>query len=428
MVYKINRRSICNIGLFLLMIFMFSVDFRLSIFKSTGVAYAFAAVTIALIWYGARIRPIFKVPAFLALWLISFVFVISSMDASCMIKYLIGLILMFVFYYNDYAHVHTIKLLAVVGFIFTFATFFFYFFPQIYNVIIVPYLADYLQQTALTMMKTSRYPGLTGHYSTNGTYLAIGLGALFALYIARGKDNKYKFQWIGLVPPVLSVGALLLVGKRAHLVFSIVAMFAVYWVVNSDRKQSRIFKFLRLALVLVVVFAIAVNQLPILSNTFNRFIETAKRGTFLMSRGGFYTEAWATFKAHPIIGIGWKTMIGIIDHDVHNIYIQLLAENGILGFTFFAFLIITGVVISTRLLAIYVKKNIYRATIAPLVFATYYIYFFAMYGFTGNPLYDEQPFYIYMIAYGILIYYMKLNKNEIGRKKNGLHIDISTGA
>ena len=120
-----------------------------------------------------------------------------------------------------------------------------------------------------------------------------------------------------------------------------------------------------------------------------------------MSRDVFYAEAWEMFMENPIFGCGWRQMTDIIEHDVHNIYIQLLAETGIVGFSVYVFLIFYGVFIAIKLLRCYSKDK--KKSIL-LLFSAYYIFFFALYGLTGNPLYDEQPFYTFMICYGALIY------------------------
>ena len=301
---------------------------------------------------------------------------------------------------------YTVKGLVVVGFVFSMATFLFFLEPNIYINSVVPRLADYLQETAIVMMRTNRYPGLTGHYSTNGTYLAIGLGAIASLILAK-KNNERKSGCYILA--TLVIGALLLIGKRAHLVFSVASVFGVYWFCNDRDKVNRFIKLIGLLIIGSVLLVIAINQIPALNNTFSRFAETAKSGDFLMSRGLFYAEAITQFKQHPIFGCGWKTMVNLIEHDVHNIYLQLLAETGIVGFVVFCGLFVYGIYIAVKLLRCvsFSKEALSESDRIMICFSGYYVFFFILYGFTGNPLYDEQPFYIFMIAYGILMHYGK---------------------
>lgn len=71
-------------------------------------------------------------------------------------------------------------------------------------------------------------PGLTNHYSTNGIYLAIGLMMFSSSFLfEEGKNRRKSKIWL-----VLIVLALLLTGKRAHLLFSVFSI-GVMWLLCS---------------------------------------------------------------------------------------------------------------------------------------------------------------------------------------------------
>lgn len=178
--------------------------------------------------------------------------------------------------------------------------------------------------------------------------------------------------------------------------------------VHDKDKVNRLIKLLGIVLVAAILFVIMVNQIPALSNTFNRFSETADSGDFLMSRGLFYAEAISQFKSHLLLGCGWKQMVNLLAHDVHNIYIQLLAETGLVGFSFYIILFVSGLLMAVRLVKMAASSTSESIVDKELIyFAAYYMFFFILYGFTGNPLYDEQPFYLLMISYGILLFYSR---------------------
>lgn len=394
------------IGTLLLILFIFTVDFRTSIFKSVYIAYAVVMVALFLIYRGAKVQITTRIPPLLALWIVSIAWVITTLNISYIIKYIFAILLLYCFYKKKESGMYLVNGLVVVGIIFAGATFLFYFFPNIYLNSVVPKLADYLKETAVIMMRTNRYPGLTGHYSTNGTYLAIGFGAVISIIFCKEGEKKKNFKY--LIACLLILGALLLIGKRAHLVFSVAAAFGVYWLSNDKDKANRLIKLLGIVLVAAILFVIMVNQIPALSNTFNRFSETADSGDFLMSRGLFYAEAISQFKSHLLLGCGWKQMVNLLAHDVHNIYIQLLAETGLVGFSFYIILFVSGLLMAVRLVKMAASNTSESIVDKKLIyFAAYYMFFFILYGFTGNPLYDEQPFYLLMISYGILLFYSR---------------------
>lgn len=404
MILRIKKKDFKYWGIIGFLFFFLTVDFRTDIFRNTEIAYVFAAISLFLLLWGSGIGVKKNMQPVIALWILSLSFVLTSGNISMIIKYIFGLLILYCFGLTNGTGGRTVKIIAICGVIFSVASFFFYIFPDIYIQKIVPHLEDYMQSHAVIMIKSNRYPGLTGHYSTNGIYLAFGVGATWALYLTY---NKGSWRKVSFACFILGVGALLLIGKRAHLVFSIGACFLIYWISNNENKFRRIWKVFGLIIISAVIMVIAVNQIPGLSNTFERFIETASSGDFLMARGKFYLEAIEQFKVNPIVGAGWRTMMmDVIGHDVHNIYLQLLAENGLLGFLFYVSMLIYGMIISAKEFG-WASRNrdkISADSYVLLAFATFYIYFFVIYGMTGNPLYDEQTYYVFMISYGAILY------------------------
>ncbi|MDK2937282.1 MAG: hypothetical protein PWP62_2290 [Eubacteriaceae bacterium] len=407
----LSKNSFSRIGIAMFLFFTLTVDFRLFVFKNTYIAYVFAILALVLLFYGSSIPILGSVTSSIFLWNCAILFVIPTGNISEITGFLIGLMLLYCYYKTTGAGNYTVKVLFGYGLFYSFFTFFFYAFPDLYTNSIVPLFPVYARNTAINLLNSNCYPGLTAHYSTNGIYLAIGIGALFSIYLSdyNSRQPKQKRKKIILLMLVFMMGALLLTGKRAHLVFTIAGCFFVYWLSYSDNKKGRLLKVVFGLVVASIIFIFVVNLLPGLSNTFRRFSETLESGNFLMGRETFYAASWIQFSNNPIFGCGWKKMMSLIGHDTHNIYIQLLAETGIIGFLLFAGLIAYGVLSATKTLKEYTKDRdrIGKSNYSLLYFSTFYIYFFVLYGMTGNPLYDEQTFYIFMIAYGTMLYYRK---------------------
>lgn len=392
-----------TIGIIMILIFTFFLDFRKSIFGSTSVAHIFAIIGfIFLIMGTSKSSP--KIAVVDCIWFITILFVIPSNNYGYIVKYIFGLILLITFNRNIDFSKTFIKVIYILGIIFTISTMIFYLNPNIYINKIVPNLNDYLRTDAIIMIKTNRQPGLTGHYSTNGMYLAIGLGGALTSFIAFNK--KKSIRYLNLFWIVLIIAALLLIGKRAHLVFSILSMFVVIWYYKCDKKKDRLKKFIGIIIILAIGVYIAITKIPALNNTLNRFIQTAESGDFLMSRGMFYQISMQYFFEKPIMGNGWEyIMSNVLDHNVHNVYIQLLAETGLIGFIVFSSLFVYGIVNTIKIMKAFIikKMNFSDNEKIAIIFSLYYQIFFVIYCMTGNPLYDEQTFLIYMISYGMML-------------------------
>ena len=90
------------------------------------------------------------------------------------------------------------------------------------------------------------HSGLSDHYSLNGTYCGVTTIILGSQLITNlATKSKVKIPMIVLF--VASFVALLLTSKRAHLLFSVIALVGIYYVVNPEKRENKIFKLTRCA-------------------------------------------------------------------------------------------------------------------------------------------------------------------------------------
>lgn len=243
-------------------------------------------------------------------------------------------------------------------------------------------------------------PGFTNHYSTNGMLLACGLIISGSYYIAC-ENSKLKNILLFVVFTV----AILFTGKRAHIIFGLAAVFVGYYVYMSDKKKSRLMNSVGILLMGLVAIFIIINYIPALSMVFNRFLETAEAGDVTLGRTKMWAAALKFFKSNAVFGIGWEQIRHrtIWQLNIHNIYIQLLAETGITGFLFFVSFFIYILVRSIRLLSQMKMNNECENWCQAMVFSVSMQVFFLLYGFTGNPLYDKEMYFPYYIACAVYL-------------------------
>jgi O-antigen ligase len=174
-------------------------------------------------------------------------------------------------------------------------------------------------------------------------------GFLAAIFIGAGLLSFIR-RPVGRVAMVAVIGfitfGLLETQSRGGLIGLVVA--ALCALILTPRHRARIFGLIVLASSVGAVF-LATNP-----EALDRI--TASDGG--SGREGIWTVAWRVFNAHPLIGTGLNSfekvearyvldpgpltdvrLIAEVPHVVHNTFLELLAENGIIGLALFLFVV-----------------------------------------------------------------------------------------
>ncbi|MCZ0717177.1 O-antigen ligase family protein [Aerococcus kribbianus] len=211
--------------------------------------------------------------------------------------------------------------------------------------------------------------------------------------------NKYFY----LIAFLFLYYLLFLTAKRGFLAFSIVIISYLIFRI-SKRKYLIIFPFIIFAGLFTLFLVKSQIGQDILLRSMNA--EDITTG-----RLQFYEIVWNSFKESPIIGQGTYSTKEIIPiNNAHNIYLQVLREQGIIGFSVFILTIIYNFVKTDRLIANLNQKKIINFLLMSQVMQLLFI----LWGFTGNPLYDNYPLVIYIIGIAISSQIArKIKANEI---------------
>lgn len=266
-------------------------------------------------------------------------------------------------------------------------------FPSFYTLYIAPLMNENSTFNLLSRMRFGIYSGFTYQAGVNSMYLAMGIGAAFILLQFERKMVYIPFIAIDML-------CILFSGKRAHIIFSIISVLVVSYIISSRKKK----------VIAIIKILIATTLLIILAYIFipsaNYFFKHLFNSEDDISNGRIkiYLSAIDMFKEHPFFGIGWEqfrySYIRYID--VHNIYLQLLCETGILGTVFFMWFFMSSLAITIKYLKVN-KKNISVNNKKSLSFSLYCQLFFLLYGLTGNGLYDYYVYFFYILGIIILI-------------------------
>lgn len=349
---------------------------------------------------------------FLVCWLVIFVSYIQTPRGQTLIDLLVllaGYIIVRCYITNPNVYLVPLKILAALGIFFAVGVLLNYFMPSLFNICL-----GFLPSNFVSTVRAATSSSITG-FTTNighsAGFIVVSIMAAIALLKNNGR-NKHRALKCLLV---LLGFALLVTGKRGHLVFIIVVVILCYLLPHrGNEKMKRYWKFFLVAAsisILLVVMWDYLVTIPI----FARLDETMKgllAGEDVSSlRNSLSLWAIQIFKENPITGIGWNvystTVAGNVTYmtalDTHNIYLQLLCETGIIGFVIFVSFFIRMWIIAKNAYVESVRygNDVNHVWNIVLKFAFMFQTFFLLYGFTGNPLYDYSWQIIYMFSVAI---------------------------
>ena len=348
-------------------------------------------------------------------------------NLTYIIRYAVLVFIVILMKYDEVFSYIIFYCILAAGLVHVIATVWFYFDTDFYMANIYPHFTSSQKAHLYEQVQNNHHAvGLANHYSQNGIYMAISLCASFALLFMKSRKNKL---WrILLVLVVLF--SLVLTGKRGVLIFSVFAMLMSYIICKKGAFASKMVTVLFvLSGMLLVIYALSFYVEGVASS-FERINAMLAAGneTLDVSNGRFklYAIAWDFFKKSPILGIGWrefsKEVVNFYNQDsvlrdAHNVFLQLLCETGVIGFLVFIALFVSAI---TQTIQLVVKntKNVLclsDKTKVVLIFSLCYQVFFLTYCITGNPLYDLETVYVYIISVGFSSGIYFRHKEEIAK-------------
>ena len=185
-----------------------------------------------------------------------------------------------------------------------------------------------------------------GRYSATGVnavdltmILMMGLPIAMQLFFAAGQENKGRIlKLINLAYIPSSIFAIILTGSRTSLIAII--PFGIYLFATQQIKFDR--KILVFGILLISLLAL----LPFIPQTVITRLGTVGASIEagdLGGRGDLWREGIAAFTKHPILGVGGGAINYAIGAAVHNTFISVATETGLIGFVLF--LSILGLVV-----------------------------------------------------------------------------------
>ena len=297
------------------------------------------------------------------------------------------------------------------------ATIVFYFQPQLY----------------FSQIKASVYPdvveatgyasGLTPHYSYNGTYISFAAILLFCWAMWRLQDGlPLQLELIALF---LALFALILTGKRAHILITLFACLVIYLLVGT---RGKFVKLVTGTLGVVLTLPVVGSRLPGVGESLERLVDSVSATSaaeLTTGRTFLWEHAIEGWKDSPIWGNGWNSFIylwptGQESTHAHNEVFQLLYSSGIVG-TSVALVAVTA----SYKTAIDVLRNWDANSHSDRRFLVSLVAvggqtFSIIYGFTTGTLFSTSftfiP-YLYFVALGFAVRFTQVPQRKVLNRK-----------
>ena len=409
--YLVSAPTIC---LCLIVGLSFLLHFFTRMFS--GYIYAFLLVTFTVAYILSK-KVAFKRGRYLVIiWTCAVIIMILSFLNSQrsngaildIIVFSCGLLLLFFCSYNENVYDGSVSLIKKLTILFAVGVFLQTFLPTVYRVVIMIFPSAY--RAALV----SNGSGFTLNTGYSAGYIIAGLMAV----LSEVKTFR-KIQLKRLVLPLFMFLALVLTGKRGPALFFIMTLVFVYLIpvkgIKKIQRYWRIFMIFFVAVIMLWAFRDVLLQLPLVGRMLNTIVGVIEGEDISSGRSRLYMWALNLFKNNPLFGIGWgrfrTTVVGnvtlVYELETHNIYLQLLAETGIIGFLVFTVLFLSFWNVTREAYSRCVQNSnqdeiVWRKL---LFFSFSYQTYFLLYGLSGNPLYDPHFQIMYIFSCAIIVAY-----------------------
>lgn len=258
--------------------------------------------------------------------------------------------------------------------------------------------------------------GITAHYSTNGMYLTNGFIALSC--VAWSKRIKGKKIVLEIVLSLFVAIAFLICGKRGMLISLVLGSYIAYFLL-TNKKKYRILKMLIATFIILFAIRAIAFVIPQVTNSYTHTIEMVEKGDVTTGRFELWQMGWEALLQAPLFGHGWRWFLLYSDtgRDVHNIYLQLLIEVGIIGsIPFFIFFVLTY--LRTLKLVFFWKDHELDKTMSdmqfnPILFLLMYQSFFLIFIFQGTGFFNPEVLFPYMACSTLTHFLYMKHKDQL---------------
>lgn len=233
--------------------------------------------------------------------------------------------------------------------------------------------------------------GFTLQTGSNGFFLSIGSIIIFTEFLVENHKTK---RILLLIAYVFVFYFIFLTQKRGFIIFNTLILLYVSAKFVKNKMIVIFFTILFIITFLFIIFNTGAGE--------NLVMRTMLSSDASSGRFNMYRIMWSDFLESPLIGKGTYTTIDMFEAgNGHNIYLQILRENGIIGLITFILILIVFLYKGQKLLDsanMMNSKDDVRITLASIQI----LMLFILWGFTGNPVYDIISLVTFFVAISMI--------------------------
>lgn len=287
--------------------------------------------------------------------------------------------------------------------------------PGVYTLIIRVFFSSDIYYEIVRRMSNGYMTGFTREVAYVALIIVAGL-----LYIVFFHKGKHKIPLA-----ILYLITLFITGKKAHPVLAVVAIMLTYYLMTKNLKKHLKIWFGCLALLCLVVVTFPVwSNISFMSRivVFINGIQNGLDANALTSgREVIYQRAFDLWSNNKMFGIGWENFRSLgaygtseyttwfKNYDIHNCYLQILCETGIIGIIPFIVILLISFMTAIKKLRVQNSDGI-RYSFA-------YFLFFWLYAVSEPCLFQDSYFILLFLCIGEIVWNTKSKWTEIDCKR-----------
>lgn len=367
--------------------------------------YTILLVSLILIYY-AFIKRCGKVKISLMslLWCPFFLYIIMRMNVSTVSDLGIIIIYFYAFVLISFVRVdirvfyYPMHIIFALSMIYSFTVILQLIIPNVITPLSIIF-SSHLTEDVILPQRTVNLSGIVGSVAYSAGYAA---NIIAFLLICKKFSLHMKFTYFCLAA---QCAALILSGKRAHMLFCALAILYTLWQINMRKiSVQKLFKLIGATILVTIVLVIGTlyfQDIGVFSRVYSTLLSLRQGGDITSGRTFLYQRAFELFWQAPLIGVGWGNYDGMWNGhllSVHNTYLQILCETGIIGELLFIIPLWSTLLYTCKKLRKNIRENIDKWSKVYLSFSIYLQVFFILYSFTGSIIIYHGYILLYFFA------------------------------